>query len=175
MRKIVKLMILALAGYVAGYLLVKITGSYNEKKETEKKIQKLPDAQFISLTGDTVNLHDFDPGKPMIIIFFHPECDHCRYEAKEIGLNADAFQNCQMLMITFDDSIKRIENFCMNYHLWEISNFEVLLDPGNHFDESFGKTAVPSIFVYSPDRKLKKKFIGETKPEALINETILFR
>jgi hypothetical protein len=73
-------------------------------------------------------------------------------------------------LVTYDDSLKRLENFCSEYHLWEVDNLEVLLDHGNHFNKTFGKTVAPSVFIYGSDRKLIKQFLGETKPEAIINE-----
>ena len=170
MPKVVKYIILVLTGFAAGYLLVRISGDYNDEKEAEKRIQTLPEVQFISLTGDTVNLHDFNPEMPVIIIYLHPDCDYCRYEAKEIGQNAASFQNCQMIIITSDDSVKRVENFCMDHHLWELNNIEIFLDPDNQFNNTFGKSVVPSVFIYDSDCKLKKQFLGETKPEALLNE-----
>lgn len=170
MRKVAKYIILVLTGFAAGYLLIRISGDYNDKKEAEKRVQTLPEAQFISLTGDSVNLHDFNPEIPMIIIYFRPDCDYCRYEAREIGQNAAAFQNCLMIMITSDDSVKRVENFCIDNHLCEITNFEVLFDSGSQFEKIFGQTKVPAIFIYGSGRELKKQFFGETKPEALLNE-----
>jgi len=156
--------------FTTGYLVVGITKNYRNNKEAEKRIQTLPETTFISMTGDSVCLYDFNPEKPMVIIYFHPECDHCHYEAREIGQNADVFNHCQLVMITFDDSLKRLKNFCNKYHLWEVNNFEILLDSDNHFQKIFGKPMIPSVYIYNVNRRLKKKYQGETKPEAIINE-----
>jgi hypothetical protein len=51
-----------------------------------------------------------------------------------------------------------------------LSNIEVLLDPYNRFKKIFGKTVVPSVYIYNSNRKLKKQLLGETKPEAIIAE-----
>lgn len=170
MKKLLKAILIAVISILGGFLTYHTVKGYNEKKEAEKRIQTLPAAEFVSLTGDGINLHDFDPGKPMIIVYFHPECDHCHHEVKEIGQNAGAFNHCQVVMVTSDDSLKRVENFCVEYHLWELSNIEVLLDPDNRFKKVFGKAVVPSVYIYNSNRKLKKQFLGETKPEAIIAE-----
>jgi len=170
MKKLFKAILIAVISIIGGFLTYQTIKGYNEKKEAEKRIQTLPQAEFVSLTGKEVNLHDFDPEKPMVIIYFHPECDHCHYEAREIGQNAAAFRHCQVVMVTSDDSLKRVENFCAEYHLWELNNIEVLHDPNHRFKKVFGKAVVPSVYIYNSNRKLKRYFPGETKPEAIISE-----
>ena len=172
MRKILKYSLIIALVLVLGYLIVKISAGYKNKKEAEARIQTLPDTEFFSLTGDLVNLQSFDKTKPMVIIYFHPECEHCLYEAKEIGLNATAFKNCQLIMITADDCIQRVEQFCAEYNLWEIDNVEILLDKENQFKKVFGKAVIPSVYIYDNNRKLKKQFLGETKTEAIIGEIV---
>lgn len=170
MKKLLKTILIAVISIIGGFLTYHTVKGYNEKKEAERRIQTLPQAEFISLTGKEVNLHDFDPEKPMVIVYFHPECDHCHYEAQEIGQNAAAFKHCQVVMVTSDDSLKRIENFCAEYNLWELNNIEVLIDSNNRFKKIFGKALVPSVYIYDSARKLKRYFPGETKPEAIISE-----
>ncbi len=170
MRKIAKYLVILIMGFVVGYLIVQVANKYKDKKEAEVRVQTLPDVVFTSLSGDSINLLAFNPDQSLILIYFHPECEHCQYEAQEIGQDASAFTNCQLLMITSDDSIPRVEDFCNKYHLWEMENFEILLDNQNHFKEVFGKAVIPSVYVYDKERKLKKQFLGETKPEAIIAE-----
>ncbi|AHW61642.1 Peroxiredoxin [Draconibacterium orientale] len=181
MRKIIKYLVIVIIGIVVAYLIVQVISKYNEKKEAEIRIQTLPDAAFASVFGDSINLQDFDSDQSLILIYFHPECEHCQYEAKEIGLRADEFNNCQLVMITPDDSLVRIEKFCEQYHLQEIDNLEVLLDRDSKFERSFGKAVLPSVYIYDKGQKLKKQFLGETKPEAITAEigsdsdTLFFR
>ena len=170
MRKRVKYLVVVVIVFVAGYLVVQIANKYNEKNEVEIRIQTLPDAAFTSVFGDSINLQDFDSNQSLILIYFHPECEHCQYEAKEIGLRADEFNNCQLVMITPDDSLARIEKFCEEYQLWKIDNIEVLLDRESKFERTFGKAVLPSVYIYDKGQKLKKQYLGETKPEAIIAE-----
>lgn len=170
MKRITKYVLILLLAFAVGYLVSRVTADYNEKNEAEKRIRLLPNVAFISLNGNPVNLHEFDQTKPLVIVYFHPECEHCQYEAQEIGQNANAFKTCQMVMITYDDSIKRVENLCRRNNLWEVDNIEILFDTENQFKKVFGKAVIPSVYIYDVDRKLKKRFFGETKPEAIIRE-----
>ncbi|QGY43529.1 redoxin domain-containing protein [Maribellus comscasis] len=171
MRKFYKGIIIAIISVIGGFLTYQVIEDYSEKKEVEKQTQILPDASFNSLSGIPVNLHDFNQTQPLVIIYFHPECEHCQYEAQEIGQNAYAFNHCQLVMVTPDDSLQRVENFCSDYHLWELDNCEVLLDTKNRFQKVFGKAIIPSVYIYATNRKLITHFLGETKSEAIINAT----
>lgn len=170
MNKYIRSVLLALFSIVLGWSSFTLYKGYKAKKEAETRIQTLPWAEFADFEGKPVNLHDFDNNLPLIIIYFHSECEHCVYEAQEIGQNAVAFNNCQVVMITADDSISRVESFCQRHYLWELENLEVLTDNNNRFKNTFDKAVVPSVFIYGKDRKLKKQFLGETKPEAIIME-----
>lgn len=170
MKKVAKYLLIILVGFSVGYVFSEIIKKHTEEKQGERRIQTLPSAFFESLTGEEVNLHDFDPEKPMVIVYFHPECEYCRYEAQDIVQNITAFHHCQMVLITPDDSIKRVENFCTKYHLWELNNFEILIDPNNQFKKVFGKALIPSIYIYDKNWQFKRYFPGETKPEAIISE-----
>lgn len=169
MRKYLKVTGFILFMLAAGSLIYLVISGYIKKKETADRIKTLPSAGFVSLEGDSVNLHDFDNKKPLVIIYFHPECEHCRYEAAEIGQHADDFEKCQLVMVTPDDSLQRIEAFCEQAQLWEVDNIEILTDERNCFYEVFGKTAIPSVFIYNTEHKLVRYFRGETKTEAIIN------
>ena len=158
---------------VLAYLGAKIYKGYNSKKEAEIRIQTLPNVSFSNLGGKEINLRNFDKTKPMVLIYFHRNCEHCQYEAKEIGQNPEPFVNCQLIMVSANDSIDKLENFCNKYNLWEVDNIEILIDKENRFKETFGKAVIPSVYIYDKNQKLKKRYLGETKPEAILSEIAL--
>lgn len=167
MKQVIRLFIIVALSISGVWLGKKIVQTYKHKKVSEQQIQTLPHACFESLEGKTICIDEFNPEKPLVLVYFHPECEHCQYEAQEIGQNTEAFSNCQLLMVTYDDSLQRVKNFCETYHLWEIDNIVVLIDAENQFKKVFGKAVVPSVYIYK-NRKLKKQFLGETKLETII-------
>ncbi|MCY1722667.1 redoxin domain-containing protein [Prolixibacteraceae bacterium Z1-6] len=168
MRKIVKYAIILIIGFIFGYLLVNIIGGYSDKKEAEARIQTLPEVDFLSFYGDSVSLHSFDPTKPLLLVYFHPDCEHCQYEAQAISQTSHALNECQLVMVTADDSLQRVKRFCNTNQLWEVNNIEVLIDTENKFKPTFGKAVIPSIYIYE-NRKLTQQFLGETKIESILN------
>ncbi len=169
MRKYLKTtIVLGLFG-IGFFLLFKTYQSYNTQKEVTNRIQTLQHACFESLNGGQICIDEFDSRKPTVIIYFHPECEHCQYEALEIGRNARRFEEANLIMVTPDDSIKRLKDFASNYHLWEVDNLAILIDRKREFKKRFGSAVAPSVFIYGTDRKLVKTYKGETKIEAIIN------
>lgn len=169
MRKLLKTtIVLGLFG-IGFFLLFKTYQNYNTQKEITNRIQTLPHACFESLNGGQICVDEFDNQKPTVIIYFHPECEHCQYEASEIGRNAQQFEEANMIMVTPDDSIKRLEDFAANYHLWEVDNLAILIDRKREFKKHFGSSVSPSVFIYGTNQKLVKTYKGETKIEAIIN------
>lgn len=167
MKKLIQFLLITVLSCSIVCLCKNIIYSYKDKKKIAEHIQTLPHACFKSLAGNLICFDKFNHEKPLVIIYFHPECEHCQYEAQEIGKNAEIFSNCQLVMLTSDDSLQRINSFCKTNHLWEVDNIEVLLDTNNRFKEVFGKAIIPSIYIYE-NKKLKKQFLGETKMETIL-------
>jgi len=154
---------------IGSWLMAHIWQAYLDKKIASKRIETLQHCGFESLDGQTVYIDEFDPQKPTVIIYFKPGCEHCQYEAFEIGKQAEQFEKANMIMITPDDSTKRVETFAAKYHLWEVDNLVILLDRNKQFKNQFGTSIFPSIFIYGKDKKLLKMYKGEVQMKAIIS------
>lgn len=169
MKRLLKYLIVIILLVVAAWLLTRTYQLYQSKKEATGRVQSLTHVYFESLTGGQICVDEFDAQKPTVIIYFHPECEHCQYEASEIGKQAEQFEKANMILITPDDSTKRIEAFATKYHLWEVDNLTILLDRNMQFKNQFGTSIFPSVFIYGSDKKLLKIYKGEIKIDAIIN------
>jgi len=150
------------------FLCYSITIQIRQKKIIERKIQTLPQFSFPEILGNNFNSSYINSDKSCLIIYFHPECDHCQYEAEQICLNIDQFYNFQIVMIS-PASRESIEDFANNYHLLEIDNISILIDTLDVFHNAFGPNPLPTSFIYNKERKLVKQFKGEVTTEALLN------
>jgi len=168
MRKLLKCLIFIALTVIVSLLLMRTCQSYKTKKESEAKIQTLQHFSFESVNGGQTWIDGFNPGQPTVIIYFHPECEHCQYEASEIGKQAERFGKVNMILITPDDSIKRVEDFAIKYRLWEVDNLTILVDRENQFKKQFGASMIPSVFIYGSDKKLLKMYKGEVQMKAII-------
>lgn len=128
MKKLLKYLVGIVLLTVVSLLVVRTYQSYKTKKESGAKIQTLQHCSFESLNGGQTWIDGFNPDQPTVIIYFHPECEHCQYEASEIGKEAERFAKANMILITSDDSTKRVEAFAIKYRLWEVDNLAILID-----------------------------------------------
>lgn len=168
MQKLLKYLISFALMVVVSFLVTRTYQSYKTKIESRNKIQTLQHCCLESVNGGQVCIDGFNPDQPTVIIYFHPECEHCQYEASEIGKQAERFDKVNMIMITPDDSTARVEAFAIKYRLWEVDNLAILIDRKNQFKNQFGASVIPSVFIYGSDKKILKMYKGEVQIKAII-------
>ena len=168
MKKWAKYLVVFTLLAIGSWLVTKTFQSYRAKKAATEKIQTLQHCCFESMHGGQTCLDGFNPNQPTVIIYFNPECEHCQYEATEIGRQPERFAKANMILITPDDSAKRIEAFASRFRLWQVDNLVVLLDRNFQFKNQFGTSVFPSVFIYGTNKRLLKQFVGEVKMEAVL-------
>jgi thiol-disulfide isomerase/thioredoxin len=62
-----------------------------------------------------------EAGKPLLIVYFSPECDHCQVFMKSFFKKADEFKNTQVLFITYLP-LDRLVKFGSEYPLNKYKN-----------------------------------------------------
>lgn len=168
MKKLLRYIILLIVIGLASFLLIRITASIRQKDAAAARIQMLPSIELYSLKGDKTNIRKLVKDRATVIIYFSPDCEYCQYEATELHQNFSAFQHTEIIMVTHADPAETMR-FVHTYRLDSIPFIHFLLDKNNLFSKTFGTRVFPSIFIYNKDHKLIKKFIGETKIEAIMS------
>ena len=154
------LLLTAITSGISGGFMMIINKSH-EKELQKAKIASLP--SFADLKG----LDDFKRDTPSVFIAFHPECEHCQYEAKSINEKQAAFQNIQFVLFTSaSDSVMR--SFSKIYGLDTLKNVTVLSDSTGELRRLFDVKKIPTILIYNAQNQFVKRFNGETKIEAII-------
>jgi len=102
-----------------------------------------------------------------IVFYFHPDCEHCEYEAKVITDKQKEFLNVNFWWVSTADSssIKKFGkasglDLLQNSYLAHISAQKVM--------QTFGSVSVPNMFIYDKNQTLQKEYKGETKIEAIL-------
>jgi len=136
------------------------------KKEIERNAQKMPSLSFYALNQTIFNYNNVKKNSTLII-YFHPECEHCQYEAKELLENKEHFSKVSILMVSPAPLIQ-IKQFNTEYHLDKISTLKVLWDKERKFKSYFGTSIFPTVLIYNNKNRLQKKYKGEVKIEAIL-------
>jgi peroxiredoxin len=167
MKKKILLLLMTIISGGLSYFGYRSIQNKNRKQEIVKAIQQLPFFSFYSL-NEEVFTSDNSAKKSTLIIYFHPECEHCQYEAKQVLLYKEQFRATQIFMIS-PAPLEVILKFKTDYQLDEIGYLKVLWDKDGAFESYFGDARFPTILIYDTENKIQKKYNGEVKIEAILN------
>ena len=166
MKKIISVLIIASISIVfvmlAGGIILKV----GKAKDSAERIKTLPSFTLSTIEGDVFNSDDMERG-PLLIVYFHPECEHCRYEISSLFESRLQSKTVKVLFVSNarPDSIRRfMKPFDINSE-----NIHILTDTSVVFTEIFGIHVVPVIMLYDENLKLVKYFKGEVRTDAILN------
>lgn len=166
MKKIILITIIII--FISGVLIL-IGGSVkklHKQDSLEDKIQHLPPFSFMSLNNDSFSSTEITEG-PLLIINFHPECEHCYYEISELLSSNIIESGIKLILVTYaePDTVKRFLDRCQmqNEH-----NYVTLIDTALIFGDIFGSYYIPSNYLYDKKLDLIEALYGEYKTETII-------
>lgn len=166
MKKLSGKLLLVLA---FGFLVFLIGGTMIKKVQAEEaaeKIRSLPDLVMTDIWGNVFRTDQITSG-PLLITFFHPECEHCRYEISSLLDCGLTDSQLKILLVSYADSVE-IQSFMQHLGIPEASTMHILHDPDFRMSDLYGADIIPSNFIYDKDLQLVKVFRGATRPETLL-------
>ena len=102
---------------------------------------------------------DLQTGKPVVIMVFSPDCEHCTHEVKEILAHIDLFKKAELLMIAHLD-FHYLKTFYSDYKIADYPNITLGRDYSYFFGTFFNIKFLPAIIVYNKKGKLVAAFDG---------------
>ncbi|WP_259067202.1 peroxiredoxin family protein [Mucilaginibacter sp. X4EP1] len=140
----------------------------NDKSEqvTINQRKRLPAFTFYNLDSTRFSNINLGIGVNTCIIYFDPDCDFCESEISSIIANITAFKNTQLLLISFN-SPEKIRAAEQKFKLNQFKNIRLLWDKDVQFDSLFGKSIIPSTFIYNKDQLLLKEYHGLVSIKAI--------
>jgi thiol-disulfide isomerase/thioredoxin len=122
----------------------------------QKPAEILPDFTFFKLTDNKpFTEKDLPKGKMLFFIFFDPECGHCQHSIQYIGKQYQHFKKAAVYLVTLENPDK-VKYFMDTYgrNLKNQPNLMILRDLNQQFLPRFKPRKYPSMFLYSPQKKL---------------------
>ena len=169
MKKILSALIIASISIVFVMLVGGIIVKVVKANDSVERIKTLPSFALSTLEGNIFNSDDLEKG-PLLIVYFHPECEYCQYEISSLIENDIQSRGIKVLLVSnaMPESIKRfMEPFDINS-----GDFHILSDTTVVFTEMFGSHSVPVNILYDENLRLVKIFKGEVKTDAILNYLI---
>jgi thiol-disulfide isomerase/thioredoxin len=162
-KKVIVGLSLTTLAVVMSFVLKDVT----KRIQQDKTVKYMPSFEIKSAAGEVFSKAFFSKEAPSVFIAFHPECEHCQYEARSIVEKQMQFKNTQIVLFTFaNDSLTHA--FTKTYGLDSLKNVHILTDNKNEMWTLFDVKTIPTIFIYNAQNQLVKRFNGETKIEAIL-------
>ena len=135
------------------------------KALAQPEINDLPLVTLIEPNGRQFSTRSL-PGNT-ILIFFGASCDHCQREATQIHKNLKGFERYTLYFISMDP-FPVIDKFAQDYNINNQPNIRFMRADGASVSNALGHLQTPTILVYATNRKLIRRFDGETSVEEIL-------
>jgi hypothetical protein len=115
----------------------------------------MPGFRWLRHDGRTVTNADLPPGKLALIVFFDPDCEHCKRTLGRMDRESADYRSVSVYFVSME-SQEKIDKFVAAYapRLAARRNVLFLRDPGAAYMAAFYPVRFPSLFLYSPEHKL---------------------
>lgn len=131
-------------------------------------ISALPSFDMLLLDSTTLyHAQDIPSGKPIVMVYFRPDCPHCQLETKSLVSRIGDLQNFRIYFLTgadFDDA----KSYAHYFHLDQYPNIIVGKDHEHSFTRVFQPSSIPFMVIYDSNKKLLKVYHGEVPIDNLI-------
>lgn len=97
--------------------------------------------------------------KPVMIIYFSPDCSHCQHLLHELKPKMNDLKNIQVVMITFVQQLRAIKDFSTTFNLANYPNFTLGTEGYTYVVQQFYHVqTTPYIAIYDKNHKLIKTY-----------------
>ena len=137
------------------------------------KYPTLPAFNIMLLDSVTIfNTFNIPEGRPIVIMFFDPDCKHCREEIKRLVAGMDSLKNIRFYLVTSVHDYGRLRAFYDEYHLGDFKNIDAVgRDYEYFFITYYGVKFVPDLVLYDGQKNLVKFFEGHATVDDLYDLT----
>jgi len=133
-----------------------------------QKYPRLPAFNILLQDSATiVNTYNIPEGKPTVLVFFSPDCDHCQQFIKGLTTKMDSLKDVGLYLFT-PMSLSLLRPFAKEQKLASYKNITVGKDYQFFFPPFFGAAYVPYVAVYDRKKMFVKMWEGKVKIEELM-------
>lgn len=130
--------------------------------------QNLPPFKMYRSNKTIFNAAELPKTKPVILIYFDPDCNHCQKLMTELFQKIDAFKKAQIIMITFK-SVEELPAFEKLHNTQKYSNITVGTEGAAFYVRNYyGLMTMPFTALYDKNGNLIYSYRKETSVDDLI-------
>lgn len=139
--------------------------------QNKQNIDIIPHFKILRADSTYFNYTDLKKDKPVMIIYFSPDCSHCQHLMYEMKPKMKEFSNIQIVMVTFTDFnlLKMLKTFNRDFDLAKYHNLTVGTEGHTYMVQQYYQVkTTPYIAIYDHKGKLLKAFEKAPTVDTLI-------
>ena len=137
-----------------------------KKEDVFKDNYVLSEVRYEGIMGKDSIIND--PTRPTVIVWFHPECEHCRYQLDVLNKNIRQLGDARFFFITAERDYFQ-KNFSIAWpDLVQSPHVSFGIIEKSRFINEFGPVVTPSLLLFNHGGILKEKLYGEVKVEKIL-------
>ena len=131
-----------------------------------KKTTKIPEFAILKPDSTWFTNKQLPANKPLVIIYFSPECGHCQMTAQEFVKDMDKLKNMELVWVSFHTP-QQIGEFAEAYKLKQFPNVVLGRDPNYKIPVFYKIQFTPFMAVYDKKGNFLNAYPQGTDPETI--------
>ena len=131
--------------------------------------QTIPSFKITLSNNEIFNAANLPKGKPLVLIYFDPDCDHCQKLMTELFKKINSFKKAQMVLVTFKP-LAEVAAFEKKYDTRKYANMKVGTEGTLFYLKNYYKLIkMPFTALYDKKGTYNYSYRDETQVDDLIN------
>lgn len=140
-----------------------------KEKGIDPRVLSLPELNVQMLDSSRVmNTADIAAGVPTILMYFDPGCQFSREQTETIIKHYDSLKHIRFYMIS-SGPMQKLHDYYTHYRLDRFGNIIMGRDHELFFEKELKVPSFPWLFIYSPDKKLKRILTGSSDVQTILS------
>jgi thiol-disulfide isomerase/thioredoxin len=126
--------------------------------------------EFRILQKDSLSWYtrkDLGNGKPVMIMLFSPDCEHCQQQTKLLKEHMKEFGDLQIVMTTYYP-LDKMRRFYQEYKIGSYPNIFMGRDVPYFFGPFYKAKSIPFLAIYNKQHKLVRVYDGGAKTDKIL-------
>jgi len=152
----------------ATLLFLPLFAGAQAKVDYKKSGASIPEFTIVKQDGKTITNKALKPGKPVMLMIFSPDCEHCMQMIDTMKTLTAKMEKTQFILVTEARNKEHLKDFIEKKELDKHPAFrEVGWDKGNLIFYTYNFQMLPQVNVYDARHKLMRTFSGAFSLDSL--------
>jgi len=152
-------------------LIIAAGCSRAQEKQGTQNIDNIPPFKILKQDSTWFSAADLKKNRPVVIIYFSPDCSHCQHFMYELKPKMKQLGNAQIVMVTFMEPsmLRMVKGFYRDFDLAKYPNITVGTEGHTYLVQRYYSVkTTPYTAVYDHKGKLVKAFANAPTVDELI-------